>query len=70
MTAQEELTKLEAAYSAWLDAGCPQSYTTPAGQQVTKASADWMSKRIDVLRAQVQRDTSGSFFVAQNRESE
>lgn len=70
MTATEELTLLEAAYSAWLTAGCPQSYTTPAGMSVTKANADWMAKRIDVLRAQVNAQTNGSFWVGQTRDPE
>lgn len=68
MTATEELVKLETAYSAWLDAGCPQSYTTPAGQSVTKASAEWMSKRIDALRSVT--DTTGRCPVASFRDPE
>ncbi len=71
MTAAEELTKLETAYSAWLDAGCPQSYTTPAGLSVTKASADWMAKRIDALRATAsQAENGGGFQVASFRDPE
>jgi hypothetical protein len=65
MTTAEELTKLTRAYSAWLDAGCPASYTME-GTTVTRASAEWMSKRIDALRAAVARESSGSGFAVAN----
>ena len=67
MTASEELTALETAYSEWIAAGCPQSYTTGDGRTVTRASAEWMSKRIDQLRAQVDRGTNSGFSVADFR---
>lgn len=69
MTAQEELTALETAYSAWIGAGCPQAYSYN-GRMVTKASADWMSKRIDQLRAVVARNTGSMFFASQFRNPE
>lgn len=61
MTAAQELASLESAYEAWIKAGCPQSYTHE-GRTVTKASAEWMSKRIDDLRAVVARQTAGGFL--------
>ncbi len=70
MTATEELSALETTYQAWLEAGCPQSYTTKLGVSVTRASAEWMSKRIDMLRAQVNQQTSGQFWVGQTRDSD
>ena len=69
MTAQEELTALETVYAAWINAGCPQSYSLN-GRTVTKASAEWMSERIDELRAAVARQTTGSFYAAQFRRPE
>jgi hypothetical protein len=67
MTAAEELTALETAYEAWIEAGCPQSYTTGDGRTVTRASAEWMSKRIDTLRAESARGTSSGFSGANFR---
>lgn len=67
MTVAEELTALETAYAAWIAAGCPQSYTTGDGRTVTRASAEWMSKRIDTLRAEVARGTTSGFSVADFR---
>ena len=62
MTASEELTLLEAAYTALLQGGA-QSYSIN-GRSLTKLDAVWMCKRMDTLRAQVVRDdpTSGGMF--------
>lgn len=70
MTPAEELTKLETAYSAWIDAGCPQSMQVD-GRLFTIAQAEWMSRRIDVLRAAgASTATSGIFAVGQFRRPE
>jgi len=66
MTAAQELSYLETSYEAWVKAGCPQSYTHE-GRVVTRASADWMSKRIDQLRALVARSSSPGMAVANFR---
>ncbi len=68
MTGEEELTALETVYEAWITAGCPQSYTTGDGRTITRASAEWMSKRIDALRSQVARDGGSGFSAANFRE--
>ena len=71
MTAAEELAKLETAYAAWIEAGCPQSYTAPGGHYtVTRASAQWMSDRIDALRRQVNSESGGIFTVSQFRKQD
>lgn len=68
MTATAELAALEATYEAWINAGCPQSYSHN-GRTVTRASAEWMSKRIDQLRQAAAREsgTTGSCPVAKFR---
>lgn len=69
MTAAEELTKLEAMYSAWLDAGCPQSYSIH-GRTITRASMEIIMRRIDQLRLAVARQSTGGVSVAQFRSPE
>jgi hypothetical protein len=69
MTAAEELTKLETMYSAWIDAGCPQSYSIN-GRSLTKASFDTIVKRIDTLRASTTAATGGMCSAAQFRKPE
>ena len=68
MTAQEELTLLETAYTSLLTGGV-QSYTIN-NRSVTKLDFSWMIKRIDQLRAQVARETTGGWFAAQFRNPE
>lgn len=67
MTVEQELTYLETTYAAWIAAGCPQSYTMGDGRSITRASADWMSKRIDLLRTRVNNGGGSGFTVAQFR---
>lgn len=69
MTAQAELTLLETTYSAWLAAGCPQSYSI-AGRAIQRASAEWFTKRIDELRRQVAREANGMFYAGVFRKPE
>jgi hypothetical protein len=65
MTAQEELTLLQTAYTAILTGGV-QEYALK-DRSVSKLDINWMSKRIDQLRAQVQRETYGMFNAARFR---
>lgn len=69
MTLAEELTLLEAAYSAFLSGGAVQSYTIGT-RSTTKANAKWFTDRIDQIRAAIVRETDGGFQVAQFRDSE
>jgi hypothetical protein len=68
ITAQQELDALETGYLAWLAAGAPTSYTMN-GQTVTR-DPKWWTDRIDLLRAQVARETRGTFFASQFRPAE
>lgn len=65
MTAAEELALLEAAYEALLTGGV-QSYALK-DRQVTRLDAVWIAKRIDALRAQVERASYGMFNAARFR---
>ena len=68
MDPQTELTLLETAYTALLS-GNAQEYTI-GSRRVTKLDAAWLTKRMDVLRAQVIRQTYGMAWAAQNRNPE
>lgn len=68
MTAQDELTMLEASYTALLQGGVA-SYQIN-GRMATKFDIDWMSKRMDKLRAIVDRQTNGAIRVASMRPQE
>lgn len=68
MTAQEELTMLETAYTAIMDRGV-NSYSVN-GRQLTMLDVRWMTERIDILRATVNRGTNGMFNAARNRPPE
>lgn len=68
MTASEELTLLESAYTTYLTTGVA-SYSVD-GRSVTRVSIEWLTKRIDQLRSQVARETTGSFYAAQLRNPE
>jgi hypothetical protein len=70
MTAQEELTMLEAAYTSIMQGGAVQAYTIN-DRSVTKADLKWMSSRMDLLRRQVARQSpAGTASVAQFVEPE
>ena len=66
MTAAEELALHETAYAKWVKAGCPQTYVEE-GRTVTRAQAEWWSKRIDQLRALVARGSTPGMAVANFR---
>lgn len=68
MTAQAELTLLETAYEAILTGGV-SSYSVN-GRSLTKLDLAWIASRMDTLRAQVARETRGSFFAASFRKPE
>lgn len=64
MTTQEELTMLETAYSNFVTGGAVQSYSIN-GRMLTRASAEWIAKRMDLLRRQLAREsTDGAACVA------
>lgn len=68
MTPQDELTLLEGAYSSILT-GKVQSYTI-GSRMVNKLNLQVIIDRMDILRAQIQRQTSGMSFVSQFRRPE
>ena len=68
MTAQEELTLLEEAYEALLTGGV-QSYSIN-GRSLTRLNLTEITRRIDVLRAQVARAGTGLMRAARNRRPE
>ncbi len=63
-----ELALLEAAYTAIL-AGQAQEYQIGT-RRVTKLDMDWLTRRMDMLRAQVTRQTNGMVFAGQFRKPE
>lgn len=65
MTAAQELSTLETVYAEWLAAGCPKQWQIN-GKQV-QVDTEFMTRRLNELRAQVARQTSGSFRLSQFR---
>jgi hypothetical protein len=68
MTPQDELTLLEAAYTALLTGGV-QSYSI-GGRSVTKNDIKFITERMDLLRRQVSRQSQGMFYASQFRKAE
>jgi hypothetical protein len=68
MTANEELTLLENAYSAILTKGV-KSYRV-GDRELTRLDLPFITDRMDILRAAVQRASTGMAFVSQFRRPE
>lgn len=68
MDPQTELTLLEAAYTS-IVTGQVQDVTIGT-RKYTYLSINWLTARMDLLRAQVLRQTTGAFFVSQFRRPE
>jgi len=63
MTPAEELAKLEAVYSKWIDAGMPAEWEE-AGQKFVVAQMTAITSRIDKLRAITGQAGTTPFRVA------
>jgi hypothetical protein len=68
MTIDQELTLLETAYSAILTKGV-QSYKI-GDRELTRLDLPFITARMDILRAQQIRATSGCSFASQFRKPE
>lgn len=68
MTPQDELTMLETAYATIITGGV-QSYAIN-GRQLTRLDIQFITRRMDELRAIIYRQTNGMFQAAQNRPQE
>lgn len=67
MTSAAELALLEAQYTTWINAGCPNTYSIN-GRMVSRTYWEFLIKRIDQLRISAARESStGTCPVSQFR---
>lgn len=64
-----ELALLETAYGNYITNGIAE-YRTEGGRSVRRVNVEWMTTRMDQLRAIVYRQNNGICTVAQNRQPE